>query len=142
MRRNGDYKLAIVISYAHAKAILDCIKSLEALKRELNWIDSVDGNYLTDIKHSISEQIEQVDNIVKHEHEPEMNDNISRTDRTFLISGKEFYRNVVDSRDGKCPGCQQPRLSPHAYGCDHEYCPKCGEQLLFCEHDSEIEWQN
>lgn len=56
----------------------------------------------------------------------------------FYIDGKSYQRKPVDGEDG-CGGCGLKENIDytevfHHFGCDHETCPVCNEQLMFCEH--------
>lgn len=56
----------------------------------------------------------------------------------FYIDGKSYRRKPVTYDDG-CGGCGLKENIDftevfHHFGCDHEYCPICDEQLMFCEH--------
>ena len=54
----------------------------------------------------------------------------------FLIKiedGKEVEKVQRHMCGAPCGDCGAKKGEYHWDGCDQEYCPKCGEQLLMCE---------
>ena len=45
---------------------------------------------------------------------------------------------IPPAPDYKCPDCSANNTELHDPGCDVEQCPECGQQLIGCEHASEI----
>lgn len=51
---------------------------------------------------------------------------------------RQHFRTVDAGGRLRCPGCLVPDGEYHQEGCDHEYCPHCGEQRVACGCRREI----
>lgn len=65
-----------------------------------------------------------------------MNDD---TQTMAMIDRIPYGEHHTDPGYEECPGCTATEGELHDLGCDHERCPICDGQLVFCEHYDDYE---
>ncbi len=62
----------------------------------------------------------------------------------LLIQRDELSQKikVILDKHPHCFECGAFEWELHELGCEHEFCPKCGEQLSVCKHDNDNDFQD